>query len=390
MKKFLLGLSISVLVIFSAMGGALADRLFVIKPLDALTKRVGANAPVGTASNKVLTEENVTIDVADKSSPSVVTVAIIQPQAPARSFTFDPFGNMFGFPGMQQQQQQGQGQQTQQDIGTGFVVDNNMIVTNKHVVADTQSQYKIIDNNNKEYTVSKIYRDPSNDLALLQVDIPNLKPLALGDSNNLKVGQYVVAIGTALGQFRHTVTTGVISGLGRGIQAGDPLAGAVEHLDNVIQTSAAINPGNSGGPLINSAGQVIGVNVAVAENAQSVGFAIPINVIKDSLSNFRQTGSFNRPQFGVQYQMVTREAAILNEVPQGAYVRGVLTGSSAEGAGIKVGDIITEVDGQKVSDLQNGLADIINKKKVGDQVKVTYWRDGKSTQVTATLKESQG
>ncbi len=375
MKKFLLGLSISVLVIFSALGGAL---------LNTFLRRTG---PASSSTvNRVTTEENVVIDVADKASPSVVTVAIVQTQVPqARPFIFDPFG-MFGF---REQPQPGQPKQVQQDIGTGFVVDKNMVVTNKHVVAETQAAYKIIDNNNKEYTVSKIYRDPSNDLAFLQVEAP-LNPLELGDSKNLKVGQFAIAIGTALGQFRHTVTTGVISGLGRGIQAGDPLAGAVEHLDNVIQTDAAINPGNSGGPLLNSAGQVIGVNVAVAQNAQGIGFAIPIDVVRESLSNFRQTGSFNRPQFGVQYQMVSREAAILNELPQGAYVRGVLTGSSAEASGIKIGDIITEIDGQKVSSATNGLADIINKKKVGDQIKVKYWRDGKETEVTATLKESQG
>jgi len=155
-----------------------------------------------------------------------------------------------------------------------------------------------------------------------------LKALELGDSGNLKVGQFVIAIGTALGEFRHTVTTGVISGLGRGIVAGSEYEGYVERLDDVIQTDAAINPGNSGGPLLNSAGQVIGINVAVAQGAQNIGFAIPVNVFKNSLEKFRETGKFPaKPFLGIRYQMVSQQAAIANEVPQGAYVVEVVDGS---------------------------------------------------------------
>jgi len=264
------------------------------------------------------------------------------------------------------------------------------VVTNKHVVADTQAKYRVITKDDKEYEVKKIYRDPVNDLAILKIDpdvTSGLKPVELGDSDKLKVGQFVIAIGTALGQFRHTVTTGVISGLGRGITAGSPFEGYVERLDNVIQTDAAINPGNSGGPLLNSAGQVIGVNVAVAAEGQNIGFALPINLVKESLANFEKTGRFERPFLGVRYRMISQDLALLNDVPQGAYVVEVVENSPADKAGIKEGDIITKLDGQPVREKDGGLAKLIAQKKIGDTVRLTIWRDGEQKEVTATLEE---
>ncbi|HSX18826.1 MAG TPA: PDZ domain-containing protein, partial [Candidatus Saccharimonadales bacterium] len=218
----------------------------------------------------------------------------------------------------------------------------------------------------------------------------NLTSIDLGDSSNLKVGQFVVAIGTALGEFRNTVTTGVVSGLGRGIAAGDPLAGAVEQLDNVIQTDAAINPGNSGVPLLNSFGQVIGINVAVAAGAQNIGFAIPVSTVRDAISQFSANGKFPAKAFlGIQYQMVTKQAALLNSVPQGALVGDVVAGSAADEAGIKVDDIIVEFDGAKIdSDVK--LSDLIAKKKVGDKINVKIYRDGDTKDLTVTLKELGG
>src|SRR5579872_2422697 len=242
------------------------------------------NKPVTTTN--VIQEESTVTDVVDKTSPSVVTVSA---QSSQRQSILDlPFG--FGQPG-------GGGNSNNsnntQDIGSGFVVGaDGLIVTNKHVVSDTTLKYKVITKDNKEYDAMQISRDPSNDLAIIKINASGLTPLDLGDSSNLKVGQSVIAIGTALGEFRETVTTGVVSGLGRGISAGDPYAGAVEQLDNVIQTDAAINPGNSGGPLLNSSGQVIGINVAVAEGAQNIGFAIPVNTIKDALNQFNANGKF--------------------------------------------------------------------------------------------------
>jgi len=257
------------------------------------------------------------------------------------------------------------------------------------VVADTSASYRVFTKENKLYEVQKIYRDPVSDLAILKINIKEgeLKPLELGDSSKLKVGQFVIAIGTALGEFRNTVTTGVISGLGRGIVAGSPFQGS-ENLENVIQTDAAINPGNSGGPLLNSAGQVIGVNIAVASGAENVGFTLPINEVKDSLENFNKTGQFSRPFLGVRYRAIDQKEAIAKGWVEGAGVVEVISGSPAEEAGIKIGDIITKFDGQPIREKDGGLAKLISQKKVGDRVKLTVWRDGKEEELEVVLKES--
>ena len=318
------------------------------------------------------------VDIAEQSSPSVVTVSITAERQTSQSFFNDPFG-LFDFNTPRNKEQ------IKQDIGTGFVIEGGLVVTNKHVVASTDGKYRVITKDDKEFQVSKIYRDPTNDIAILKVDGMSVPAIKLGDSGNLKVGQFVIAIGTALGEFRHTVTTGVISGLGRGIQAGDPFGGNAEQLDNVIQTDAAINPGNSGGPLLNSAGEVIGINVAVAQGSQNIGFALPINSVKEVVSSFQKTGSFERPFLGVRYQMITKETALLNDVPAGAYIVEVVSGSPAETAGIKQGDIIVKADGQKLTDADGGLAAAINNKKVGDSLELELFRDGKTLSQSVSL-----
>lgn len=337
---------------------------------------------------KVITEESLTIDTVKKAGPSVVTVVGTAKESTARQFS--PFNNpFFSVPGYENPDGN-DSEELPQSIGSGFLIDaEGLVVTNKHVVSDTSEKYQIITNTEKKYDVLKIYRDPSNDIALLQIDLKQnpgttLKPLTLGDSNNLQPGQYVVAIGTALGEFRNSVTTGVISGVGRGITAGSLYEGSVERLDNVIQTDAAINPGNSGGPLFNSSGQVIGVNTAVSESGQNIGFAIPINVIKDSLTNFNQTGKFDRPYLGVAYKLITKNLAIMNELPQGAYVQEVIDGSAAEEAGLEAGDIITKIDGNQI-DERNQISAVIAKKKIGDVLTLTYVRDTETKEAKATL-----
>ena len=378
LKSFIIGFSIGLVIIASAAGGAIADRLFKIKPLDYITNRQDLGlVSGGELKQRVLNEESVVIDVAQRVSPSVVTVSIERPQR--RILEFNPFG------GFSSRIEGGQ----PQDIGTGFIVsEDGLIVTNKHVVSDTEATYKVITNDDKEYEVSRISRDPSNDLAVLKIEASNLEAVELGESGNLKVGQFVIAIGTALGEFRHTVTTGVISGLGRGITAGSVFEGSVEQLDDVIQTDAAINPGNSGGPLLNSAGHVVGVNVAVAAGAENVGFAIPINIVKDALESFAQTGSFaSKPFLGIEYQMVTKQSAILNEVPEGAYVVNVVSGSPAETAGIQQDDIIIKLDGDTINEDSGGLAEVISSKKAGQKVGLEVWRDGETLQLSTTLSE---
>lgn len=337
-------------------------------------------AALDGATLQIVSEESVVIDIVEKVTPSVVTVGVER-----RLLEIDPF-DPFGF------FQRPRGTRREQDIGSGFVVSSDgLIVTNKHVVSES-GKYKIVTHDGKKYDVVNIYRDPANDIAIVKINLASgstLQPVTMGDSSKIKVGQLVVAVGTPLGEFRGSVTKGIVSGLGRGITAGSPFEGFVERLDNVIQTDAAINPGNSGGPLVNASGQVIGVNTAVASEAQNIGFAIPINVVGDALDNFQKTGGFNRGYLGVAYRLISRELAILNDLPEGAYVQEVIEGSSAQEAGIAVGDIITKIDGRKVQEGgESGLAQLIAKKKVGDTVAITLWRDGETLERKAILKSA--
>ncbi|MCL4365822.1 trypsin-like peptidase domain-containing protein [Patescibacteria group bacterium] len=338
--------------------------------LRGLIPAINGNLPKlpATETKTIVSEENAVISVVEKTSASVVAIGATQR-------VFDPFDS-FSIPKNQNN-----------TIGTGFVVsDKGIIVTNKHVVSDSDVHYTVVTRDGKKFEIKKIYRDPILDLAVVQIDGENMQALELGDSSKLKVGQTVVAIGNALGRFTNTVTTGVVSGLGRKVSAGDPFSGSEESLDDLIQTDAAINPGNSGGPLLNSAGQVIGVNVATTEGAQNIGFTIPINSVKKIVDEFVQKGTVSRPFLGIRYRFVSKDVAILNEVPQGAYVQEVVADSSAQKAGIKVGDIITKVDNQTV-DSESKISQAIASKKIGDSLSLTVWNDGKERSLSATLQE---
>lgn len=377
LRGFFTGLLAGVFVMTVFVSGALSDKLWRLPFLDQLIREGSMGERL---TQRILTEENVVTEVAEDVSPAVVTVSLKRETPILQEYFLDPFGFFRG------NRPSGKIETEQVDIGTGFVVDAaGLVVTNKHVVSSgTPESYKVVLKDDTEYQVEKIWRDPLNDLAILKITASNLPYVEMGDSDSLKVGNFVVAIGTALGEFRHTVTTGVVSGLGRGITAGDGFSMA-EKLDNVIQTDAAINPGNSGGPLLNSAGQVIGVNVAVSQSANNIGFALPINVVKESLNNFNTTGQFDRPFFGVRYQMVSKEQGILNSVPAGAYVVEVVVDSSAQRAGIKKGDIITRFDGKSLTDEKDGLVGLLSKKKIGDRVEVEYYRDEVTEKVTIEL-----
>lgn len=375
-RQFWVGLLAGVFLVSVFVGGAASERVWGLPFLAKLGNKTSGEV----INQRVLNEENVVTEVAEKVSPAVVTVSYKQRTPVMEQYFLDPFGMFRGT------RPSGQVDEQQVDIGSGFIVDSSgLIVTNKHVVAEgSASDYKIVLKDDSEHQVEKIWRDPANDLAILKIS-GEYPAIQLGDSDQLKVGNFVIAIGTALGEFRHTVTTGVVSGLGRGITAGDGWMGA-EKLDNVIQTDAAINPGNSGGPLLNSAGQVIGVNVAVSQGANNIGFALPINLVKESLKTFNDTGRFERPLFGVRYQMIDRETAVMNKLPAGAYIVEVVKDSSADSAGLTKGDIITKFDGVDVNETKNGLAELIAKKKVGESVEVDYYHNGESRKVMVTLK----
>lgn len=313
----------------------------------------------------VVQEENAVIKVVENTSSSVVAIGlsrrVVNP--------FDPFS----IP-----------KREDSTIGTGFVVsDKGIIVTNKHVVSDS-TKFSVLTKDGQKYETKRIYRDPVLDLALVEIDAEGLKPLSLGESSKLKVGQMAIAIGNALGRFTNTVTTGVISGLGRRVVAGDPFSGSAESLDNLIQTDAAINPGNSGGPLLNLSGQVIGVNVATTEGAQNIGFAIPIDAVKPILDEFLTKGSVSRPFLGIRYRFISKDVAILNEVPQGAFVQEVVEDGPAQNAGVREGDIITKINNTSI-DSENKVAEMITKSNIGQRLDLTIWRDDKEIKLAATV-----
>lgn len=321
-----------------------------------------------TENRTVVKEENAVISAVENSSPSVVAIGVSQRIVNP----FDPFSAP---------------RNRQSTIGTGFVVSDTVVVTNRHVVSDTNVTYSVVTKDGRKFDVVKIYRDPSLDLALVQINASGLDPLPMGDSSKLKAGQSVIAIGNALGRFENTVTTGVVSGLGRAVSAGDPFSGETELLDNLIQTDAAINPGNSGGPLINLSGEVIGVNVATTEGAQNIGFAIPINAVKTLVDEFNRTGTISKPYLGIRYRLISRDLAILNEVPQGAYIQEIVAGSPAERAGIQVADIITKIDGQDIN-TDHKISEVLQGKKVGDKMVLEIWSDGETRTVEVTLAET--
>lgn len=345
-----------------------------------LSKNIIKPKTITETKIEVVDEETVVTRVVEKANDSVVTVAISKD---VLNNSLDVFRQMFGV-----YEEKVESTNIERDIGTGFIIsEDGLIVTNKHVVSDLGAKYKVVIGKDETVEVVNIYRDPINDLAIIKVNKSGLKPVEMGDSSKLKVGQTVIAIGTALGEFRSTVTKGVISGLGRGITAGGVGIG-MEKLEDVIQVDAAINSGNSGGPLFDSSGKVVGVNVAVSQGGQNIGFALPINLVKQSVDNFKTTGEFDRPYLGVSYQVISQQAALLNEVPAGAYIQSIIDGSPAQKGGLKIGDIITEIDGKKIIEMkETSIAGIVNQKKIGDTLKIKYYRDKTETEVEIMLEK---
>jgi len=284
------------------------------------------------------------------------------------------------------------GTQTQEGAGSGIIISSDgYILTNKHVVADS-SQLSIVTSDGTVYDNAKVLgTDPLNDLAFVKVDgVSNLHAASLGDSSSVRIGQNVVAIGNSLGEYQNTVTSGIISGTGRPVSAQE--GNSVENLTDLLQTDAAINPGNSGGPLVNLSGQVIGINTAIAADAQSIGFSIPINSAKGIIKNLLKTGQVQRAYLGVNYVSITPELAKQYSLPlkQGAYVASsdgsaVMSGSPADKAGIKDKDIITKVGDLTVGD-QGSVSSLIAEYTIGDKVPLTIYRDGKTINITVTLE----
>jgi serine protease Do len=289
----------------------------------------------------------------------------------------------------------------QESAGTGIIISKDgYVLTNRHVIPEGVTQVSVTLSDGTELTdvkvVGRTSASDSLDIAILKVNDAKgkeLKPAVLADSSKVKVGERVVAIGNALGQFQNTVTEGIISGYGRSVQAGDPTSNTTETLQNLFQTDAAINQGNSGGPLVNMNGEVIGVNTAIAADSQNIGFAIPINDTKGLISSVLRDGKFERPYLGVRYVTLTDDYAYQYNLEQkrGAYIApsqgqpSVLPGSPADKAGLKEKDIITKVDGVAI-DEAHSLTSLIGQHAVGEEVTLTVLRDGKEMEIKVTLE----
>ncbi|HET7685814.1 MAG TPA: trypsin-like peptidase domain-containing protein [Candidatus Limnocylindria bacterium] len=334
------------------------------------------DAPVATQSDGPgdattavnLNESSAVITATDAVMPAVVTIA---------TSTQGLFG------------------QTTEGVGSGFIVDaDGWILTNKHVV-EGADQLKVQLNDTRVFDGTVIGTDPLTDLAVVRIDATDLPVAQLGSSADLERGQLAIAMGSPLGtSYQNTVTTGVVSGLGRQITAGNASQTSSETLNNLIQTDAAINPGNSGGPLVNSAGQVIGVNTAVATNAQGIGFAIPIDIAKPIVAQALDGVSpFVRPWIGVYYVPVTKQLATEEglDVEYGVWISApangrpaVFPGSPAEAAGLAEGDIIVEVNGERI-DADHDLAAAILPHMPGDEVRLRVLNGSSTREVTITL-----
>jgi len=284
-----------------------------------------------------------------------------------------------------------QGQDT--GIGSGWIYDpTGWILTNNHVVGSEDNvQVELPDG--RKFTGHVYGIDTLTDLAIVKIDASGLPAASIGDSSSIKPGQLAVAIGSPLGTFTNSVTSGVISALGRDVPVTDPATGVSHVLHNLIQTDAAINPGNSGGPLIDGAGTVIGINTAVAGDAQGIGFAIPVNIAKPIMQQAVAGEALQRPWMGLFYVPVNRSVADQNKLPidYGAWINApdnstpaILSGSPADKAGLKEGDIITAVNGTRI-DGTSSVDDVLSQFKPGDNITLTVLRDGQTIEVPLTL-----
>jgi serine protease Do len=342
--------------------------------------------------------EDAIIKAVEEASPSVVSIVVTK-DIPKME-TYDPFYNLppefEEFFGRDFEIQRPSEETEEQEIGggTGFIVSSDgLIATNKHVVLDEEANYSVFTKDGEKYEAEVLARDPLQDIAVLKIKANGLKPAKLGDSDSIKLGQTAIAIGNTLGEFRNTVSVGVISGLYRSITASGA-GGFVERIENVIQTDAAINRGNSGGPLLNLRGEVIGMNTAVAENAQSVGFALPINLVKKDVESVKETGVIKTPFLGVRYRIITPEFSEEQNLPvdHGALIRGgddgpaIVPDSPAQKAGLKAEDIILELNGEEIT-INKTLGYLIQKYRIGDDISLKVLRNGEEIILQTTLAE---
>lgn len=358
------GLGIVATIVLSALVGALigaAVTVLLAPRFIKVTPSGNVVAPLGPINNN-LTEESAVINVAAQAGSAVVEIKTTVSSP-------DQFV-----------------QQEEHGIGSGFIVQSDgYIVTNNHVVENAKQLQVILRDQGKPYDARVIGTSPDDDVAVIKIDAQNLPTLSWGDSNALKVGQLAIAIGSPLGQ-QNSVTKGVISAVHRSIQIPDPSTGNTEDILNAIQTDAQINPGNSGGPLLNSDGQVIGINFALeqAQAGPGLGFALDGNTARDIANQLITTGHVNRPYLGVTYESLDETAAAANSLVVGALVTNLTPGSPADKGGVRIHDVITKVNDQAIDD-QHPLRDVLRQYAPGTRVSITVYRNGKSQTLQVTL-----
>ena len=406
-KKFVSALSM--LVISSFIGFLLGTSYVKTNPtanlFDLFFKKP---EPIPTSKENIpeyktyIDYEQAIIDTVKKASPAVISIIISKDLPIIENCPFNPFFNLPDgfqnfFPEFNFNQQCNTGKTQKREVGggSGFIISKDgLIVTNKHVVSDDSASYTVLTNDGKKYDAKILAKDPIQDLAIVKIKAPKegLPTINLGNSDSVLPGQTVIAIGNALGEFRNTVSTGIISGLSRSIEA-NTNQGSSEHLDGLIQTDAGINPGNSGGPLINLKGEVIGINTAIAQNAENIGFAIPINQAKRDIKSVEKSGKIELPFLGVRYIMINDEVAEKENltVKYGAIIRGsqegpgVIKDSPASKAGLLAEDIILEINKERVTS-EKGLITYIQKYNIGDEISLKILRDKKEINLKLILE----
>jgi len=368
-----------------------------LKPLLKSNPTIATSSPIYTPT---IDYEQAVVKAVEQSSPAVISIIISKNLPVIEQCPYNPFSDLppefqqFFGNGTQFYQPCQKGTKLQEvGGGSGFIISpDGLIVTNKHVVSDKGASYAVLTNDGKKYDAKILALDPNIDLAIIKISGTGLPIVFLGDSDNLKLGQTAIAIGNALGEFRNTVSVGVISGLSRNITAIG--AGSSENLQNLIQTDAAINAGNSGGPLLNLKGEVIGINVAMASDAQNIGFSLPINQVKKAIKSVQSTGKIITPYLGIRYMVINSDLAKTKKLPMenGVLVEGdknnaaVIKNSPADKAEIKAGDIVIEINGEQINQNKT-LGLLIQKYNVGDTITLKIMRDGKEMEIRVTLEE---
>jgi len=340
-------------------------------------------------------EKSPIVELAKKVCPAVITIVISKDLPKIEGFYSFPFGeHQFIVP----QIGKGKKEKTKIGGGSGFIVSSDgYIITCNHVVSDPEADYTVILDPKHKYPAKILAKDPLIDIAILKIDGKNLPYLELGDSNQIELGETVVAIGNPLGEFEDTLSAGIISGLSRKITAYGGLPLRATSLRGLIQTDAAINPGNSGGPLVNIEGKPIGINTAMVMGAQNIGFAIPINYARKILEEVMKYGKIQRPFLGIRYFVLNKEISQANKLPvdYGALIvrenlgeKAIVKNSAADKAGLKEYDIILELNGEKINE-ENPLADTLQKYKIGEEISLKILREGKEMNAKLKLEEKK-